>query len=345
MRKINISSVFGLLLLITIYSSIAAGCLQAQQNDEPWITFTPEQSVSNGLHVVLISGDEEYRSEEALPMLAKILTTHHGFKTTVLFSTDPETGEINPDNQNHIVGMENLQSADLAIIFLRFRELPDSEMRYFDEFLKAGKPLIGLRTSTHAFAYQKNPESPYAKYSWNNNEPGWQGGFGRQILGETWVDHHGDHGTEGTRGLVDGIMERMNHPVIRGVSDIWGPTDVYGTRVLEGDPEVLLWGQSTAGMTPDAPVNWEKSIMPVAWTKSYQVEGGSEGQVFATTMGSSVDFESEDLRRLIVNATYWLLRKGSEIDGTESVEIVGDYEPTMFGFGDYVKGKYPSDYK
>src|SRR5690625_3429776 len=138
MRKINISSVFGLLLLITIYSSIAAGCLQAQQNDEPWITFTPEQSVSNGLHVVLISGDEEYRSEEALPMLAKILTTHHGFKTTVLFSTDPETGEINPDNQNHIVGMENLQSADLAIIFLRFRELPDSEMRYFDEFLKAG---------------------------------------------------------------------------------------------------------------------------------------------------------------------------------------------------------------
>src|SRR5690625_5807338 len=96
--------------------------------------------------------------------------------------------------------MENLQSADLAIICLRFRELPDSEMRYFDEFLKAGKPLIGLRTSTHAFAYQKNPESPYAKYSWNNNEPGWQGGFGRQILGETWVDHHGDHGTEGTEG-------------------------------------------------------------------------------------------------------------------------------------------------
>src|SRR5690625_5906141 len=102
MRKINISSVFGLLLLITIYSSIAAGCLQAQQNDEPWITFTPEQSVSNGLHVVLISGDEEYRSEEALPMLAKILTTHHGFKTTVLFSTDPEDRKSTRLNSSHV---------------------------------------------------------------------------------------------------------------------------------------------------------------------------------------------------------------------------------------------------
>src|SRR5690625_3371043 len=139
MRKINISSVFGLLLLITIYSSIAAGCLQAQQNDEPSITVTPEQSVSNGLHVVLISGDEEYRAEEALPMLAKILTTHHGFKTTVLCSTDPETGEINPDNQNHIVGMENLQSADLAIIFLRFREIGRASCRKEGRWLWWGR--------------------------------------------------------------------------------------------------------------------------------------------------------------------------------------------------------------
>lgn len=345
MRKNLFSIAFFSLLITLICSLLAAGCLVAQDSSDHWIAFTPDDDLANGLHIVLISGDEEYRSEETMPMLGKVLATHHGFKTTVLFATDPETGEINPDNQNHIAGMENLQTADLVIMFNRFREWPDEDMRYFDEYLQAGKPLIGLRTSTHAFAYQQNPESPYAKYSWNSNEPGWEGGFGRQILGETWVDHHGDHGTEGTRGLIDGIMERNDHPIIRGVSDIWGPTDVYGTRELEGDVNVLVWGQSTAGMTPDAPVNWEKSIMPVAWTKPYQIEGGNEGQVFTTTLGSSVDFESEDLRRLIVNASYWLLGMGSEIGESSNVDIPGTYEPTMFGFGDYIQGKFPSDYK
>src|SRR5690625_3340954 len=235
MRKINISSVFGLLLLINIYSSIAAGCLQAQQNDEPWITFTPEQSVSNGLHVVLISGDEEYRSEEALPMLAKILTTHHGFKTTVLFPIDPETGEIKPDHQTNIPGMENLESADLMVLFTRFRELPDEQMVHFDNYLKAGKPIVALRTSTHAFNYERNPDSPFAHYHFRSSKKGWEGGFGRKILGETWINHHGEHGSEGTRGLIDGIRQRENHPGQRGVVKRWGPTEVYGfTRFAKG---------------------------------------------------------------------------------------------------------------
>jgi len=333
-------------ILLSIGLSFFSGILlvQAQEADQ-WITFEPADGPGNGRHIVLISGDDEYRSEEALPMLAKILSTHHGFKTTVLFAIDPETGEIKPDYQNNIPGMENLQSADLMILFTRFRELPDEDMVYFEEYLLAGKPVIGIRTATHAFHYQNNTDSQFAKYDWRSDVPGWEQGFGRQILGETWVDHHGDHGTEGTRGLIDGIMERNDHPIIRGVTDIWGPTDVYGTRELEGDPQVLVWGQSTSGMTPDAPVNWEKSIMPVAWTKDYSIEGGETGRVFTTTMGSSVDFESEDLRRLIVNASYWTLEMGDEVLERSNVDIVGEYNPTMFGFEDFRKGLTPSDYQ
>lgn len=316
----------------------------AQQGTE-WISYRPGEGPGNGKHVVLVSGDEEYRSEEALPMLAKILARHHGFKTTVLFAIDPETGEIDPDYQKNIPGLEHLRSADLMVIFIRFRELPDEQMKYIDEYLQAGKPIVGMRTATHAFNYQQNTSSPYAKYDFRSNISGWEGGFGRQILGETWIDHHGVHGEEGTRGLIDGIMERKNHPILKGVTDIWGPTDVYGTRELQGNPEILVWGQSSDGMTPESELNWEKSIMPVAWAKQYTGESGNTGRVFNTTMGASVDLKSEDLRRLLVNACYWALKMEEEIPEKSNVNIIGEYNPTMFGFGDYRKGLTPSDFK
>lgn len=315
------------------------------QETEQWITFEPADGPGNGQHIVLVSGDDEYRSEEAMPMLAKILSMHHGFKTTVLFAIEPESGEIKPNYQNNIPGLDNLESADLMVMFTRFRELPDEQMTYIDEYLQSGKPIIGLRTATHAFAYSDDVESEYAKYSYNSDISGWEGGFGRQILGETWIDHHGGHGDEGTRGLIDGIMERNDHPIIRGVSDIWGPTDVYGTRELQGDVDILVWGASTNGMTSDAPINWEKSIMPVAWTKTYTSEQGNRGKVFTTTMGSSQDFESEGLRRLLVNACYWALDIADEIPEKSNVDIIGEYLPTNFGFGDFIKGLKPIDYK
>lgn len=315
------------------------------QENEQWIAFEPDEGPGNGQHIVLVSGDDEYRSEEALPMLAKILSEHHGFKTTVLFAIEPESGEIKPDYQSNIPGLKSLESADLMVLFTRFRELPDEQMKYIDEYLQAGKPIAALRTATHAFAYSEDSESEYAKYSWNSEIPGWEGGFGRQILGETWVDHHGVHGSEGTRGLIDGIEERNDHPIIRGVSDIWGPTDVYGTRELEGEVDVLVWGASTSGMTPESAINWEKSIMPVAWTKTYTSEQGNTGKVFATTMGSSQDLESEGLRRLLVNACYWALDMEDEVPDKSDVAIIGEYTPTEFGFGDFIQGLKPIDYK
>lgn len=330
---------------IVVLSFILSIQLAGAQEGQKWITYEAGEGPGNGKHIVLISGDEEYRSEEALPMLAKILAEHHGFKTTVLFAINPETGEIDPNFQTNIPGMEQLQSADLMVIFTRFRELPDEQMKYIDEYLKAGKPIVGMRTATHAFNYERNINSPYAKYAFNSSKAGWEGGFGRQVLGETWIDHHGDHGKEGTRGLIDGIMERKEHPVLRGVTDIWAFTDVYGTKELEDDPEVLVWGQPTNGMTPETTLNWEKSVMPVAWTKQYTTESGNTARIFNTTMGASVDLKSEDLRRLLVNACYWALEMEEQIPEKGNVDIIGEYNPTMFGFDGYRKGLTPSDFK
>lgn len=320
------------------------GLAEAQQK-EPWISYNPGEGAGNGKHIVLVSGDEEYRSEEALPLLAEILARHHGFETTVLFAVNPETGEVDPEYQTNIPGLDHLQSADLMVMFTRFRELPDEQMKYIHEYIQAGKPVVGMRTATHAFNYKRKVESPYAKYSYGSKEEGWEGGFGRVVLGETWIDHHGAHGEEGTRALIDGINGREQHPILRGVHDIWVPTDVYGVRRLEGDPEVLVWGQPTNGMTSDSSLNWKKSVMPVAWTKEYTSEKGNRGKVFTTTMGASVDLKSEDLRRLLVNACYWTLGMEEDIPAKSDVSVIGEYDPTMFGFGDHQKGLAPADFK
>ncbi|MDI9444792.1 MAG: hypothetical protein QM844_11560, partial [Planctomycetota bacterium] len=94
---------------------------------DPWVVFPGGDGPGKGKHIVLIAGDEEYRSEEAMPMLGKLLSVRHGFKCTVLFSINPQDGTIDPVNQKNIPGLENLQTADLMIIATRFRELPDEQ--------------------------------------------------------------------------------------------------------------------------------------------------------------------------------------------------------------------------
>ena len=168
-----------------------------------------------GKHIVLISGDEEYRSEEALPQLGKILAQRHGFKCTVLFAVDPATGMIDPNNRHNIPGLEALRTADLMILFTRFRDLPDEQMRHIVEYVEAGKPIIGIRTATHAFMIPAG--KTYARYSDGSKE--WDGGFGRQILGETWINHHGDHGKESTRGIIaPGAEGSSDRPRLRRTS-------------------------------------------------------------------------------------------------------------------------------
>src|SRR5206468_7448618 len=201
-----------------------------------WVVFEGGEGPGKGKHIVFLSGDEEYRSEEGLPMLAKILAVRHGFKCTVLFSINPIEGTIDPVVQTNTPGMEALDSADLCVMALRFRELPDAQMKHFVDYLNSGKPIIALRTSTHAFAYGRNKQSPYAKYDWQSKE--WPGGFGQQVLGETWVSHHGDHGKESTRGLINDQWKQ--HPVLRAVADVWGPTDVYTVTHLPQDTHALL---------------------------------------------------------------------------------------------------------
>jgi type 1 glutamine amidotransferase len=310
---------------------------------DPWLVLDGQSGPGKGKHVVLISGDEEYRSEEALPELAKILATHHGFKCTALFAINPADGAINPNQKDNIPGLEALKTADLMIIATRFRDLPDEQMKHIVAYVDSGRPIMGLRTATHAFDLKTS--KTYVRYTWNNKQ--WGGGFGRQVLGETWVSHHGKHGQQSTRGLIAPGMD--GHPILRGIKDgdICGPTDVYGVHLpLPGDSKPLVLGQVLEGMQPtDKPVAGKQNnpMMPVAWVKSYTGAEGKSGRVFTTTMGASQDLLSEGFRRLLVNACYWAVGLEDKINAEANVNIVGPYKPRPFGFGGFTEGIKPAD--
>jgi type 1 glutamine amidotransferase len=331
------------LLLVAACLSMATGA----RADDPWLDIAGGDGPGQGKRVVLVSGDEEYRSEEALTQLAKILAARHGFDCRVAYAIDPATGEIDPNNRTNIPGLEALGDADLMVIATRFRTLPDEQMREVDAYLRKGKPVVGLRTATHGFDFPKG--GTFARYHWRNGDEAFKEGFGRQVLGETWISHHGKHGTEGTRGVVPPAA--AGHPILRGIADgdVFGPTDVYGVRLpLPGDSQPLLLGQVLTGLTPDTPpVDGGKNapMMPIVWTKTYSIDGGPTGRVVTTTMGASQDMLSEGFRRLLVNACYWATGLEDRIPEKAEVAIVGSFEPSPFRNNGFRKGVKPADLK
>ena len=325
--------------LLSTLLSLAAFAFTATAQDKLWVTYEGKDGPGKGKHVVLLAGDEEYRSEEALPQLAKILSERHGFKCTVIFSIKPETGEIDPNTANNQPGMEALDSADLCITSLRFRKWPEELMKHFAAYYDAGKPFIGLRTSTHAFS---GVAGAYKKFN----------DFGKNVLGEKWVSHWGSHKKEATRGIVEPAAK--DDPLLKGVTDIFGNSDVY-EAYPPADAKILVRGQVLKGMTPeDAPADYKKKrstdkaeqgindpMMPVAWTREHKNEAGKVNKVLCTTMGSSTDLANESLRRLIVNAAYSFT--GLAVPAKADVALVGEFVPTMYGFNGGKKGVKPAD--
>lgn len=278
-----------------------------------------------GKKIVFLASDHEYKSEEMLPALARILAKHHGFHCSVLFGIDPATGEIKPGNSN-IPGTELLKDADLMVIFTRFQNLPPEQMDPILDYLKRGGPVVGFRTATHGFKIPA--DSPYAKYDYNYKGSDYPGGFGRQILGETWVGHYGPNHKSSTR--LDVVPEKKDHPVLRGVRNAWAELGGYNAYPIEGS-EVLAMAQPLLGMTPDSPVDESKKPMAGAWVRTYRGESGKDGRVFASTYGGSGDLLNDGFRRMAVNGCFWAVGMESSITPDLETSIVGPYRPTWMG--------------
>lgn len=302
------------------------------------ITFEGYPGPGNGKHIVFVTGDEEYRSEESMPQLAKIAAKRLGFKCTVLFAINKKDGTIDPMTLDNVPGLEALETADAMVMFFRFRGLPPEQMKHILNYINSGKPMISLRTNTHPFNYPKGHK--FHEWSWRSKN----GGFGGRVFGQTWINHYGDHHGTSTRAIV--VPEKADHPVLRGVNKtFWGPSDVYGTLPLIGECDTLVMGEVTEGKTPEGKPQKGKVHMPLVWIKTYTGTGGKASRVLTTTMGHSFDLKSEDLRRLLINACFWGMGLEDKIPAKANVDYVGEYIPSKIGYGKCKKGLKPSDHK
>jgi type 1 glutamine amidotransferase len=300
------------------------------------VVYEGDQGPGRGKHIVFLAGDHEYRSEESLPALARILAKHYGFKCSVFFTTDPKTGFIEPGSSN-IAGLEALKTADLLVIFLRFQDFPDAEMQHIADYLDRGGPVVGFRTATHSFQI-KRPDAKFLKFHWQTGEA-YPGGFGRQILGETWVSHYGTNHKMSSRLILQ--PDQLPHPILRGVKDVWVQSGGYTANPIDGSV-ILAKGEILNGMTPDSPPAEGKQQMPVAWYRTYTGASGKSGRVFTTTHGASEDLLNDGFRRMSVNACLWAAGLEKNIQPANDISFVGPYHPTTFAFGGFVKGITPA---
>jgi len=302
------------------------------------VKYKATRSLAKGKHLVFIASDHEYRGEETLPAMARILAKHHGFDCTVLFGLD-ENGEIKAGESN-IPGLEALESADGMVMFTRFQALPDEQMKHIDAYLTRGGPVMGLRTSTHGFKYG-NKESKFSKYDYQAKTEGYELGFGHQVLGQTWVGHYGRNHKQSTRITI--IPEKAGHPILIGVKDVHIQAGGYNA-VPQDDWNILTMAQPLMSMNADGEPDASKPPMASEWTREYTGANGKKGRVFTSLYGASEDIVNDGYRRMIVNATYWMLGLEDEIVADSPIDFVGKYQPNTFRGGGYARGVKPEVY-
>lgn len=237
-------------------------------------------------HVVFVSGDHEYGSEETFPLLAKALEQRYGMKTTVLKSFPDENAEEN------LPGLEVLKDADLAIFFLRWRRLPTEQITHIQQYLNSGKPLIAFRTTTHAFNYPKG----HPLEVWNAMAPAYLGGP------PGWGGKHYHYGHLSSTD-VSVVAANATNPLLTGVDKQFHvPSWLY--QVLPDfppkDATILLTGKA---VNPEKADTRPAQENPVAWTW----QNKSKARVFMTTLGHPQDFNVEAFQRLVVNGIHWAL--------------------------------------
>lgn len=253
-------------------------------------------------HVVFVTGDDEYRSEITMPMIAAILEKHHGFRASVAYARP------RPQTKDNIEGLDALAAADLVVMFTRFRALPEDQLQKILRYVESGKPIVGLRTSTHAFLY---PDG-HARQALND-------AFGRDVFGQKWITHHG------SRSRTDVVVHAAGaaHPILRGVTAFPARSWLYHVAPLHGEATILLDGTATGSNKTDLTAT--PLTQPVAWTRSYK-----GARVFFTTLGHPEDFAQASMRRLVVNGIYWALARDVPAGGTKVDPVAPYVAPETF---------------
>lgn len=225
------------------------------------------------------------------------------------------------------------------VIFARFLDLPDDQMKHIADYVERGGPIAGLRTSSHAFKIPKG--KTYSKFDFQYGGKEYEKGFGHQILGNTWVGHYGRNHRQATQ--IQLMKDQKDNLILRGVGD--NALCMAGAYV--GIPDdtftVLTASQPLNGMTKEAEADPKKKPSPSTWTRHYKSKDGKKARVFHSTQGASQDLLDPNYRRLIINGIFWAAGLEDQIKGDAKIDFVGTYNPTRFGFGGEVKEVKPQD--
>jgi hypothetical protein len=226
-------------------------------------------------HIVFVTAEQEYETCKTLPAFAKKYL-EKDFRCTYLNATGPEgTGK------DDIPGLDALDDADLLVLSARRRALPVVQMDHLEKFIRAGKPLVALRTS--AVAFQAKAESLPGCTVWDR--------FDQEVLGCNYLGYNPKSRRTGCDVWI--APGAVGHAILRGVAPTFHSRSwIYRQRPLAATTETLLTG-CWSKEDPDE---------PVAWTNTYQ-----DGRIFYTTLGHPGDFQIESFNRLLLGAIYWAM--------------------------------------
>ncbi|MEL7159194.1 MAG: ThuA domain-containing protein [Bacteroidota bacterium] len=309
--------------LLALWATFLCSC-----NSDPAPAAAPEKKP----YVVFVTGDEEYRSEESMPMLAELVERELGARTQVLFAVD-SAGYVNPNVNDNIPGLEALDSADMMVLFLRWRQLPDAQAKHILDFAESGKPMAGFRTTTHAFLYEDDSLRQHLNNDWPT-----------AVFGQQWITHHG-HFDDGHDPLTRvEIIEEATSPVLNGITGFPAYSWLYhvdgGEWSINPNTRHLLRGTSLRSKKEqNGQLDQFPLTNPVAWTNDYK-----GAPVFFTTLGHPYDWKNPNMRRLALNGLAWAL--GTDIpEGGFDPAMEGTYAPNNSGFGEKFKtGMRPAEF-
>jgi rhodanese-related sulfurtransferase/type 1 glutamine amidotransferase len=209
-------------------------------------------------HIVLLSGESLYGSATTLPKFAKQLEQQHGYRCTTIVR----------EGEHRFPSLDALGQADLVIVFARRMQLPAGQLGQVKRYVESGKPVIGLRTASHAIQ------------NWLD--------FDKLVLGGNYHGHHKNN----LSGTATVVSAAKGHPILSGVAGKFKMRgSLYKNAPLAKAAKPLLTG-SVEGHPAE----------PVAWTHSYK-----GNRSFYTSLGHATDFDNPNFTKLVTNAIAWCL--------------------------------------
>jgi len=220
-------------------------------------------------HIAMMANENEYEPEQTLSEFGRMLRDEYDCYCTVAYGP----GQLGID------GLEELDDADAAVLYVRRLALPKEQLDRFRAYLDAGKPLVALRTSSHGFAYGGGRKLPPGADQWKTFDP--------EVLGGQYHGHVQTGGAD-----IRMAPKAAGHPILKGFDPPQWKTEgtLYWSSPLSDQVEVLVIGSTG------------HSVEPVAWTHAYK-----GGRVFFTELGHQKDFVVPQFRAMLRNAIFWVM--------------------------------------